>query len=187
MDNGKQQIIVAGVGGQGVLFATRVILETARRMQQPVIGSETHGMSQRGGSVASHVKIGGFRNPLVGSGSADLVIALHHLESYRNFHFLRPGGRCVLNAGNLSFLDPGVGRALAGMDVELHAVDAMAEALALKAPVSANLVVLGYCAGKGLLPFAVEDWSACVQELSPERFLPTNRKAFDRGLELASQ
>lgn len=61
----RHQMILAGIGGQGVLFATKLLAESARRQGLAVIGSETHGMSQRGGSVVSHLKVGGFSSPMV--------------------------------------------------------------------------------------------------------------------------
>ena len=59
------QAIIAGVGGQGVLFAAKIFTEMARRKKQPVFGSQTFGMAQRGGSVMTHLKIGEFNSPLV--------------------------------------------------------------------------------------------------------------------------
>ncbi|MDP7346499.1 MAG: 2-oxoacid:acceptor oxidoreductase family protein, partial [Anaerolineales bacterium] len=59
------KLIITGLGGQGVVFLTRMISNTAVALGQPVMVSETHGMSQRGGSVISHVKIGGSEAPLI--------------------------------------------------------------------------------------------------------------------------
>ena len=64
----KQQIVISGVGGQGVLFVTRLLAEAAIARGLPVLTSETHGMAQRGGSVVSHLKVGDFSSPLIRSG-----------------------------------------------------------------------------------------------------------------------
>src|SRR6266567_1527824 len=72
----SQQLIISGVGGQGILFITRILAETAIAKGLPVLTSETHGMAQRGGIVISHLKIGEFSSPLVRPGHADGLIVL---------------------------------------------------------------------------------------------------------------
>lgn len=72
----KSQIVVLGLGGQGILFLTRVVAEAAIDEGHDVITAETHGMAQRGGAVESHLKIGGFESPLVRLGRADAALAL---------------------------------------------------------------------------------------------------------------
>jgi indolepyruvate ferredoxin oxidoreductase beta subunit len=185
MDSNRCQILVAGVGGQGVLFATKVILETARRQGAPVIGSETHGMSQRGGSVVSQVKVGPFANPLVGPGSADTLLALERTETYRTVSFLRAGGACIVNAPDIDFLDRDVADALAVREVRLLHVDGDRIGREIAAPVAANLVCLGFAAAAGALPFAMDAWTACIREITPDRFLAKNMEAFERGAQEA--
>ncbi len=186
MNSGKSQILIAGVGGQGVLFATKLVLETAKRMGNPVIGSETHGMSQRGGSVVSTVKIGEFRNPLVARGGADLLIALQKDESYRNLPFVRRGGGCVVNAADSGFLDPAVRSAIGNLGISFLALDADGAAREIGAPLSSNLVCLGFSLAKRLLPFESSDWRSCIEEISPGKFRPSNLAAFDKGFSMAS-
>ena len=70
------RLIIAGLGGQGVVFLTRLLSETAASLDYPVMVSETHGMSQRGGSVISHLKVGGNQAALIGRGTADALLAL---------------------------------------------------------------------------------------------------------------
>ena len=72
----RQQIVISGLGGQGVLFITRLLAETALHIGLDVLSSETHGMAMRGGAVVSHLKVGPFASPLVRAGQADLVIFL---------------------------------------------------------------------------------------------------------------
>ena len=91
------QLVVAGVGGQGILFATRLLEEAALARGLPVLGAETHGMSQRGGSVLSHFKVGPFRSPMVRRGTADCLLGMELTEAYRNAAYLRPGGLAILN------------------------------------------------------------------------------------------
>jgi indolepyruvate ferredoxin oxidoreductase beta subunit len=71
-----QQIVISGVGGQGVLFVTRLMAEAAIRKGLPVLTSETHGMAQRGGTVISHLKVGAYTSPLIRTGQADVLLAM---------------------------------------------------------------------------------------------------------------
>ena len=66
----KCQTVIAGIGGQGVLFAAKILTEIARRREVPVLGSQTFGMAQRGGSVTTHLKMGEFESPLICEGDA---------------------------------------------------------------------------------------------------------------------
>ncbi|MEE4609050.1 MAG: 2-oxoacid:acceptor oxidoreductase family protein [Desulfobacteraceae bacterium] len=72
----RQQIVISGLGGQGVLFVTRLLAEAAIDARLPVFTSETHGMAQRGGTVVSHLKIGAYASPLIRPGQADGLICL---------------------------------------------------------------------------------------------------------------
>jgi indolepyruvate ferredoxin oxidoreductase beta subunit len=131
----NQQLIISGVGGQGILFVTRLLAETAMRAGMPVLTSETHGMAQRGGVVISHLKAGAFTSPLVGSARADGLLLLRGENLPLHRHFLRPGGWVVVNAKEPP----------AGLDGHpLHWVDADGLALGLGNPQGANLVLLGF-------------------------------------------
>jgi indolepyruvate ferredoxin oxidoreductase beta subunit len=92
------QIVISGVGGQGVLFITRLLAEAAIARGLPVFTSETHGMAQRGGTVISHLKVGDFTSPLITPGRADGLIALK-AETLHQYHgFLKPGGWVTVNS-----------------------------------------------------------------------------------------
>jgi indolepyruvate ferredoxin oxidoreductase beta subunit len=99
------KLILSGIGGQGVLFATSVFSETALSLGYDVLGSETHGMSQRGGSVISHLKIGAYESPLVRQGTADVLLAFDEDEAYRTLGFLTRGGLCFVNSARSDFWD----------------------------------------------------------------------------------
>ncbi len=91
-------IVIAGVGGQGVLMASRVLSESALAGGMDVKQNEVHGMAQRGGSVISFVRIGDRVNsPVVMPGTADLLISFEPLEALRYIHYLKPGGMVVYN------------------------------------------------------------------------------------------
>jgi indolepyruvate ferredoxin oxidoreductase beta subunit len=132
---GRQQIVVSGVGGQGVLFAARLLADAAIRKGAGVLTSETHGMAQRGGVVVSHLKVGDFSSPLVREGRADglIVLSAENLPLHRRF--LSPSGWTVVNAPPGSPEAGGAG---------VHAVDAIGLAKGIGDPRAANLVLLGF-------------------------------------------
>ncbi len=94
----RQQIVVSGVGGQGVLFIGRLLAEAAMARGLSVLASETHGMAQRGGTVIAHLKVGSFASPLVRPGRADVLILLKEENAAAHGRYLRPGGWAAVNA-----------------------------------------------------------------------------------------
>lgn len=168
-----QQIIVSGLGGQGVLFVTKLLAETALDMEYSALLSETHGMAQRGGNVISHLKIwrkdagagAGYTSPLVRPGMADVLISLHPDAILAHGHFLKPGGIAFCN-------DPQAEAACA--------LDATAIACELGTPVSANLVLLGFAAGSGGLFCSPEHLEATLKRIGGKR-LEASLQAFKAG------
>ncbi len=131
----RQQLLISGVGGQGVLFVTRLLAEAAIAKGLPVFTCETHGMAQRGGTVVSHLKVGDYHSPLVRAGQADGLLVLKSENLDQHSVFLKPGGWVVVNAGrNETVSVPGTAFAL---DADRLARDA-GNAKSL------NLIVLGY-------------------------------------------
>ena len=178
----KVQIILAGVGGQGVLFATRIFGQLAMAKGLPVIGSETHGMSQRGGSVISHLKVGPFNSPLIGTGAADILYSFEENESYRSLHFLREAnGLCFINAPDEGFMDPGVRRYLEKRRIGFYVFPADAIAQELGSPLSSNLVLIAFSCAHPSFPFGYEDLRETVKTMSPSRFRETNLAVLERG------
>lgn len=164
----KEQIIVSGIGGQGVLFVTRILAEAAIEKNLEVLTSETHGMAMRGGTVISHVKVGEFTSPLIRMGQADWGLFLHsgNLPVHRGF--LKPEGRIFINTA----------RGGGG----LAAIDAMQLARAQGSLVIANLVLLGFAVKQGGLfcdPGTIE---AVLRRISPARQLDLNLEGFRLGL-----
>ena len=162
----KQQIVISGIGGQGVLFATRILAEAAVEKGMEVLTSETHGMAMRGGTVISHVKIGPFTSPLIRMGQADIGLFLHagNLEVHRGF--LKPGGVIYMNAAK-------------GGDGE--AIDATRLAREQGTPVIANLVLLGFAVRQGRLFCDAETMEAVLRRISPAGQLETNLAGFRLG------
>ncbi|MDX1808410.1 MAG: 2-oxoacid:acceptor oxidoreductase family protein [Sulfurospirillaceae bacterium] len=97
----RYQIVIAGIGGQGAVFLVKVLSIAASINEQKCIGTENHGMSQRGGSVSCYVKVGDFYSPAIDQGQADLLIALDGNEGLRNIQFLnKKTGTIIVNASD---------------------------------------------------------------------------------------
>ena len=164
----KQRIVISGRGGQGVLTLTRVVAEAAVAGGHEVITTETHGMAQRGGAVLSTVKVGPFHGPLIGSGEAEIGLFLHADNVPVHGHYLRPGGAAVVN-----------GNGPAGTD----AVDAVGLAAHVGQARAANLALLGYAAGKGVLFAGPDLFEQTIQRITPAKHLDQNLAAFRAGVE----
>jgi indolepyruvate ferredoxin oxidoreductase beta subunit len=130
----KQQILISGVGGQGVLFITGILAEAAISKGLPVFTSETHGMAQRGGTVVSHFKVGDFSSPLIRPFQADGLLVLKDENIAQHGSFLKPGGWAVVNSCN----DMTINKKMIA-----SAVDADRLAQEINDPKSLNLIVLG--------------------------------------------
>ncbi len=130
-----RQVVLSGVGGQGILFVSRLLAEAAIAAGLPVLSSETHGMAQRGGVVVSHLKVGEFHSPLVRAGRADLLFVLKQENVPLHRAFLAEDGILVVNAAVPPAEIPGI---------RILSVDADAAALAAGMPQAVNLVLLGY-------------------------------------------
>ena len=130
----QQQIIISGVGGQGVLFVTRLLAEAAMMKGFRVLTSETHGMAQRGGTVVSHLKVGDYSSPLVRPFTADGLLALKPESLAQHGCFVKPGGWAVVNS-DLPVPEPG--------ELAITNIDADSLARTIGNLKSVNLIVLG--------------------------------------------
>lgn len=131
----RQQILISGVGGQGVLFVTRLLAEAAIARGLSVFTSETHGMAQRGGTVISHLKVGEFHSPLIRAGQADGLLALKAENLPQHMAFLKPSGWAVVNSA---------ANALPGIPATAFLFDADDLARKLGNVKSVNLIMLGF-------------------------------------------
>jgi indolepyruvate ferredoxin oxidoreductase beta subunit len=165
----KQQIIVSGTGGQGVLFLTRLLAQAGLEMGAEVLTSETHGMAMRGGTVISHVKVGRFQSPLVMRGRADTGIFLN--EANLEFHgdFIKKGGFCIVNGQNQ------------GSSLTIDATGAAREIGSL---VITNLVLLGYAIKNEALFCDASVVEEVIKKVSQPRNLDMNLRGFGKGLHL---
>ena len=181
------QMILSGVGGQGVLLLTRVFSEVALKEGYPIIGSEDHGMSQRGGSVITHLKIGDFDSPLVKKGNADILLSLEKNEAYKTLPYLKPstndrkGGLCFINAPNPDFMDPEIKAYLGekGMDVYIFGAEQLAREMG--SVQSVNIAMIGFASAHPRFPFSQEKLRAAIERVTPTRFKDSSLRIFDKA------
>lgn len=173
--------VLSGLGGQGILFMTRILAEAALRKGFRVMGAETHGMAQRGGSVVSHLRLGEVEGSLVRSGTAHFLLSLDENEAYRNLPFLAPGGRLYASAKSDAFPREEVKPYLERSGITSHAVEAAKLAMELGVPRAANLALLGFFSAFEDPPLGHEDLRQTVAEISPERFRDLNLGVFESG------
>ncbi|NTU59436.1 MAG: indolepyruvate oxidoreductase subunit beta [Deltaproteobacteria bacterium] len=182
-------ILLSGVGGQGVILASKILSEAALVEGLDIKQSEVHGMSQRGGSVVSHVRIGdAVHSPLVPEGQCDLLAGFEPLEALRFAHWVRPEGLIVYSVDriNPSTVSAGFAQYPADLEEQLKAfpckkVAVPAGDLAEKAGnrKSANVVLVGALAGH--LSFSDETWQKAVSASVPPKLLKLNLEAFELG------
>jgi len=181
------QMIISGVGGQGVLLLTRIFSEWAIREGYPIIGSEDHGMSQRGGSVITYLKIGEFNSPLVKKGSADILLSLEKNEAYKTLHFLKPssnvqnGGLCFINAPDPNYMEKKIRDYLKEKGIEVYIFGADRLSTEMGSVQSANIALIGFASSHPKFPFSHEKLRASIEHVTPEKFREVSLKIFDRG------
>jgi len=173
--------VLAGTGGQGILLASKIMVQAALRQGLPVLGAETHGMAQRGGSVVAHVRIGECLSPMVLPRSAHLLMALERLEGLRNLAFLRPGALIIANSPDRSFITAEVGDYLERQQAEVVTLDATALAVAGGSIRNVNLVLLGGCAAHRSTPFELDQLRAAVEATVRPKFVAPCSAALEQG------
>lgn len=189
MDRGTKNILMVGVGGQGVILASNILSEVAMASGFDVKKNEAHGQSQRGGTVPSHVRFGKrVYSPVIGIGEADVVLAFEELEGLRFAHFLRRDGRMILNRQRI--YPP---RVTSGMDrypedvvsilrengIKVVDVDALSLANQIGNPLVVSTILLGILSN--YLDFTEEKWKEVIGKAVREKHRKVNLEAFEKG------
>ena len=190
MNDKITSVILAGVGGQGVLLAARIISEAALRSGLDVKSSEVHGMSQRGGSVLAQVRFGPrVYSPLTPAGTGNYLLALEELEALRYRGLVGMDGRIIVfkhrifpstvTSGGAAYPENSVSL----LKEEGYAVSTVEadEVRALGSIRFANVFLLGMLARHLEIPADI--WREIVFAAVPERFREENWKAFEEGRE----
>jgi indolepyruvate ferredoxin oxidoreductase beta subunit len=174
-------IVLCGLGGQGILFMTRVLAQAALEKGFPVMGAETHGMAQRGGSVISHLRFGDVQGSMARSGTVHFLISLDENEAYRSLPFLSRGGKLFVNTDPKNFPRQEVKGFLEDRHITSRAVTASRIAQDLGAPRSSNLALLGFFAAFSEGPLAYGELKRTIKKISPQRLKDINTRVFDAG------
>ncbi len=148
-----------------------------------VMGSETHGMSQRGGSVVAHLKLGKFQSPLIRKGAADILYSFEENETYRTLHFLKSRGICFVNLESVDQFNKSILKFMKEIDITLRAYDATGAASKIGSIRSANIALIGYSVGTGLVPFKYEDLRSVLELVSRKKNLKINLNALEIGFQ----
>lgn len=181
-------IIIAGVGGQGNILASRIIADAAIEEGYHVTIGETFGMSQRGGSVASHLRLAKkVYGPLIPEGSADLVIGLEPLEALRcATAYLKPSGIIVTSNHAVLPSDGNYPELTKVFDfakkvaAKTYTLDAGILAKEAGDVLSSNIVMIGAAYGAGTIPVKEEQLKNALKERLPKA-AELSFKAFDLG------
>ena len=182
-------ILIVGVGGQGTLLASRILGTLAQNLGMDVKVSEVHGMSQRGGSVVTYVRMGeAVHSPLIECVEADAMLAFEELEALRYAHMVRPGGSIIVNTQRMAPISVAAGKAaypadvlerLGQYDCRLVPVDALSLAEEAGSSKAVNIVLMGRLSHYFHLP--EEAWMKSLEAMVPPKFLELNKRAFALG------
>ena len=190
-------IYICGVGGQGIIKTSIVIGEAAMKSSMGVVMSEVHGMAQRGGVVSTELKIGDSKSPLIENGSSDLLIAFEPMEALRAISKANKDTYVVVNTSPIMPFN------IIGSDIpypevsdildelkskvkEVFALDAEKAAKDAGHILSLNMVMLGGATAVSNFPIEKEAILKSMRENLPQKSIPINLKAYEKGFEFVS-
>lgn len=187
--NDVKSILLVGVGGQGTILASKILTQGLIENGYDVKMSEVHGMSQRSGSVSTQVRFGTkVYSPIIGEGTADILVSFEEMEAARYAHFLKKDGKAVVNTYRIPSMPILTGTRDYPVDiigmlrqrVSTMALDATGIAEKVGNPKSANVVLLGALVkAMGLTDI---DWDPIIDKTVKPAFIDVNRKAFAAGM-----
>jgi len=188
----KFDLIIAGVGGQGIIFTTNVIGRACIKEGKKILAAETHGMAQRGGSVETHIRIGTEFGPLIPKKKADALLGFEPIEALRYSHFLSRKGIAIINTEKIippscvfpgKFTYPDVNYLMSkikevfGKVIILNALKLARESGSI---MTVNMVMLGVLTN--YLPLEKKMIIQAIKELVPEKLIEANLRAFEKGV-----
>jgi indolepyruvate ferredoxin oxidoreductase beta subunit len=185
-----KNVLIAGVGGQGVLLVSELLCQVCMDLGYDVKKSEVHGMAQRGGSVVSHVRYGSkVYSPLIERGCAHVLLAFEELEALRWLDYLRPDGVVIVNRQQIKPLPVAVGlqkypgEILAGLRRKAGQVvvmDGMEFARQVGSVRAVNIALLGALAA--FLNLNPDRLRRAIRARLPAKTVKANLAAFNKGL-----
>ncbi len=191
-------LIIAGVGGQGNVLVSQLIARAFIRKGYRAIVGETYGVSQRGGSVMSHVRIlrEGTVGPIIPAGHGDLVLGLEPMETLRilkaygnpEIHVItntRPISPVDVISGNLPYPNlNAIFGAITALAKKAWLLDASDRALDMGNALLTNMIMVGAMLGSGLLPLTIDDFVIILQSYTSPDSFDANKSALQKGFEL---
>lgn len=158
----RYQVVIAGFGGQGSVFLVKILALCAGHKDVACLGTENHGMSQRGGAVSCTIKLGDYTNPVIDANQADLLIGLETNEALRNLQYLKPTGMLTVNAESNFPKDD--------IRARVVQIDAFQKAKDKELPIQGlNVYMLGVVlATCEDFPFTSEDVKKALREFNPK-------------------
>lgn len=184
-------LVICGVGGQGIILASNVLCHAAFLESFDVKKSEVHGMAQRGGTVITHVRIGKkVYSPLIEQGNSDLVLAFEKLEALRYIHYLKKNGTAIVNDREIPPMSVLTGVAQYPANIKgklkrhgmIYFVDAEKIALELGDRRTVNIILLGILSC--FLGFKKKSWKTAISKNVKKKFVGLNLTAFNKGTSL---
>ncbi len=182
-------IMIVGVGGQGTLLASRLIGQAGLKAGYEVKLSEVHGMSQRGGSVVTYVKLGDqVYSPVIKEGEADFIISFEKLEAARYADCLKKDGRIITNIQQIDPMPVITGAAeypedvlekLEEKGVAIDKMDALSLAMEAGTSLAVNIVLMGRLSR--YFDISEEIWMEALEAVVKPAFIDVNKKAFALG------
>ena len=183
-----KSVLLVGVGGEGTILASKILTMGLIENGYDVKMSEVHGMSQRGGSVSTQVRFGKkVYSPIIGEGTADLLVSFEEMEAARYAKYLKKDGKIVVNTYRIPSMPILSGSRTypehiiesLSEQVPTMSLDATKIATDLGNPKSANVVLLG--ALIKAIGMTDIDWKAIIAKAVKPKFIEVNQKAFDAG------
>lgn len=172
----KYQIVIAGFGGQGSVFLVKIIALCAGNKDVPCLGTENHGMSQRGGAVSCTIKLGNYSNPVIDANQADLLIGLEANEALRNVQYLKQSGTMVVNADDNFPCDD--------INSKVIKIDAFQKAKNKEIPIQGlNVYMLGLILAKCKdFPFTIDEVKVGLEQFN-QKLAEQNIKVFEKAIQ----
>lgn len=184
----QSNILICGVGGQGIVLTSKLIAATAMEHNVPVMSAETIGMAQKGGSVFSFLRLGdGIYCPMFPEKSADIIIGFEPAEAVRMLPYLKDGGQIVVNSHPIMPVTATLGGSeYTGKEMleylkrnvkNLTIVDGIEACEKIGSPKVLNMIMLGASVKNGVLPFSVDDIEITMKKTVKPQFVEMNSKA----------
>lgn len=187
----NKSILLAGVGGQGTVLASKLIAQAAIDLGFSARTAETIGMAQRGGCVVSHVRIGNAFSPLIPKGGADMIIGFEPAEAVRCLPYLKKGGIVVTTKKAIKPVTASLsGSSYDGSEMidylsrnqkKLVLVDGEKICAACGSSKVLNIALLGAACASGGLSFSLENFAEAIRQRLPQKFVSMNLKALELG------